>query len=147
MNMNVNARKAAPDRQTGVALLEVLIAILLISFGILGIIGLQANAIGFTTDARNRIEAGALADRIVAQMWVDPANLASYDWAGSGSPPAVLASWVDDVKAALPNATSLPPTVDIGIDNVVTVTLRWQPPNGRIHNHVVIANINQNPEN
>lgn len=143
----MDSRKPGPERQQGIALLEVLIAILLISFGILGIIGLQANAIGFTTDARNRIEAGALADRIVAQMWVDPANLASYAWAGSGSPPSVLTNWVNDVQAALPNASTLPPTIDVGVDNVVTVTLRWQPPNGSIHNHIVIANINQNPEN
>jgi type IV pilus assembly protein PilV len=146
--MRWRSQKAAdPKRQAGIALLEVLIAILLISFGILGIIGLQANAIGFTTDARYRIEAGALADRLVAQIWVDPANIASYDWAGSGSPPAVLAGWVNDVEATLPNATTLRPTVDVGADNVVTVTVRWQPPNGSIHNHVVIANINQNPEN
>lgn len=146
--MGWHSQKAAdPKRQAGIALLEVLIAILLISFGILGIIGLQANAIGFTTDARYRIEAGALADRLVAQIWVDPANIASYDWAGSGSPPAVLAGWVNDVEATLPNATTLRPTVDVGTDNVVTVTVRWQPPNGSIHNHVVIANINQNPEN
>ena len=53
--------------QGGVALLEVMIAILIISFGILGIIGLQANSIALTTDARYRVEAGAFAERLIAE--------------------------------------------------------------------------------
>lgn len=132
--------------QGGVALLEALIAILLISFGILGIIGLQANSIAFTTDARYRVDAGALADRLVAEMWVNPANVASYTWAGAGAPPAAAATWIADVQNALPGATALPPLIDVGADNVVTITLRWQLPNGSAHNHMVIAHINQDPE-
>ena len=132
--------------QGGVALLEALIAILLISFGILGIIGLQANSIAFTTDARYRVDAGALADRLVAEMWVNPANIAGYTWAGAGAPPAAVATWVADVQNALPGATALPPLIDVGADNVVTITVRWQLPNGSPHNHMVIAHINQDPE-
>lgn len=55
--MRTNSSKS----QGGVALLEVMIAILIISFGILGIIGLQANSIALTTDARYRVEASAFA--------------------------------------------------------------------------------------
>ena len=135
------------DRQDGVALLEALIAILIISFGILGIIGLQANTISATSDARYRVEAGALADRIVAEMWVNPDNLAKYDWAGSGTPDPVLAAWVADVKTVLPGASALPPTIDIDADNVATITIRWQPPSGQAHHHMVIAHLNQDPEN
>lgn len=134
------------DGQGGVALLEALIAILLISFGILGIIGLQANSIAFTTDARYRVDAGALADRLVAEMWVNPANIASYTWTGAGAPPAAAATWVADVQNALPGAAALPPTIDVGADNVVTITVFWQLPNGSAHNHMVIAHINQDPE-
>lgn len=133
--------------QGGVALLEAMIAILLISFGILGIIGLQANSIAFTTDARYRVDAGAFADRLVAEMWVNPANIASYAWTGVGTPNAVVAPWVTDVQNALPGANTLPPQIDVGADNVITITVRWQLPNGSPHNHMVIANINQNPEN
>lgn len=133
--------------QQGVALLEALIAVLIISFGILGIIGLQANSISFTTDARYRVDAGALADRLIAQMWVDPANIASYSWGGAGAPPAAIAGWVADVQNTLPGAVALPPIVDVGADNLTTVTIRWQLPGGSAHQHVVVANINQNPEN
>lgn len=136
--------------QVGVALLEVLIAILIVSFGILGIIGLQANSIALSSDAHYRVDAGAFAERLIAEMWVDPINLASYAYGGSGAVPAPLATWYANLttgSGALPGASTYKPTVTIGADNVVTVTIRWAPPGGTVHNHVVVANINQNPEN
>lgn len=136
--------------QGGVALLEVMIAILIISFGILGIIGLQANSIAMTTDARYRVEASAFAERLVSEMWMNPMNLASYAYPGTGSVPAPLAAWYADVTSgsgALPGASTYKPTITIGTDNLVTVTIRWAPPGGTVHNHVVVASINQNPEN
>lgn len=129
------------------ALLEVLIAILIVSFGILGIIGLQANSIALTSDARYRVEAGALADRLIAEMWVNPANVASYTYAGVGNPPAAAAAWVGDVQNALPGAVALPPLINVGADNLTSVTVRWQLPNGSVHQHIVVAHINQDPEN
>lgn len=144
--MKTNSRQS----QGGVALLEVMIAILIVSFGILGIIGLQANSIALTTDARYRVEASAFAERLIAEMWMNPLNLASYDYAGSGSPPAPLANWYSNLttgSSALPGADNYKPTIDIGADNLVTITIRWLPPGGTLHNHVVVANINQNPEN
>lgn len=141
---------ATRQAQGGVALLEVLIAILIISFGVLGIIGLQANSIAITSDARYRVEASALAERLVSEMWLNPMNLASYAYAGTGTPPAPLAAWYADLTSdsrGLPGASSHKPTITIGADNLVTITIRWSPPNGTVHNHVVVASINQNPEN
>lgn len=132
--------------QGGVALLEALIAILIISFGILGIIGLQASSISATSDARYRVEAGALADRLVAEMWVNPDNIASYAWAGTGSPNALIATWVADVQNTLPGAAALPPTIVIGADNLTTITVRWRPPSGSAHQHMIIAHLHQDPE-
>ncbi len=141
------APTAKGRRESGLALIESLIAILLISFGIIGIIGLQARSISFTSDARYRVEASALADRLIAEMWISPTNLAGYAWAGAGTPPAALAPWVAAVEATLPGADLTPPTVAISTDNTVTITLAWRPPGGSQHSHVVITNINQNPEN
>jgi type IV pilus assembly protein PilV len=162
MGMNKQPRAA----QAGVALLEVMIAILIISFGILGIIGLQANSITITNDARYRIEASNFAERLVAEMWVDPVNLASYAWNGVGSPPGVLATWANEVLSStrsLPGASSYKPTITIAADNLVTISICWSPPqlgtgvasqpcdtvpaDKTIHKHVVIASINQDYEN
>jgi type IV pilus assembly protein PilV len=141
---------SSPRSQGGVALLEVMIAILIISFGILGIIGLQANSIAITSDARYRIEASAFAERLVSEMWMNPLNLANYAYPGTGAVPAPLAAWYADLTAgsgALPGAITNKPVVNIAADNVVTITIFWEPPGGSVHNHMVVTNINQNPEN
>ena len=63
--------------QTGAYLLEALIGILVFSFGILGIVGLQAQAIRVTNDAEMRAEAIYLANSLISQMWTDdPKNTA-----------------------------------------------------------------------
>lgn len=136
--------------QGGVALLEVLIAILIVSFGVLGIIGLQANSIAITSDARYRIEASAFAERLIGEMWLNPMNVANYAYSGTGDPSATLTAWYASVTSgsgALPGASTYKPIITIGANNLVTITIRWSPPGGTVHNHVVVASINQNPEN
>ena len=62
--------------QRGAYLLEALIGILIFSFGILGIVGLQAQAIRFTNDSEYRAEAVYLANSLISQMWTEnPAQL------------------------------------------------------------------------
>ena len=75
------ARPTAPAKQRGGFLLEALVGILIFSFGILGLVGLQANAIRHVNDAQYRGEAVYLASTIVGRMWTDnPAQLeANYD--------------------------------------------------------------------
>src|SRR6478609_8169168 len=72
------SRTTARRIQGGVMLLEVLIAILIFSLGILGVVGLQAIAVQQSTDARYRADAAQLVDRLIGQMWTSdrtPANL------------------------------------------------------------------------
>ena len=61
--------RAALRRQSGSYLLEGLIAILIFSFGILGLIGLLGSSIRITNDARYRTEAANLAGAMIADMW------------------------------------------------------------------------------
>lgn len=68
--MKQKIRKATAKRQAGIALLEVLVSVLLFSLGILGLIGLQARAINFSTDAEDRNRAALLANDIASEMWL-----------------------------------------------------------------------------
>src|SRR5437762_14185861 len=72
--------------QRGAYLLEALIGILSFSLGILGIVGLQAQAIRFTNDAEFRAEAVYLANSLISQMWADDRRTlkANYDSAVGG---------------------------------------------------------------
>jgi type IV pilus assembly protein PilV len=64
--------------QRGVVIIEVLIAILIFSVGVLAIVGLQATMIKSTADAKYRADASYIAQARIGQMWADPGNVVSY---------------------------------------------------------------------
>lgn len=84
--VNMSPRYAARRRQGGSFMLEALIGILIFSFGVLGLVGLQAQSMRHVSDAQYRGEAVYLANSLIARMWSDnPASLAAkYQSGGSG---------------------------------------------------------------
>lgn len=111
--------------QAGVMLIEALIGILIFSIGILALIGMQGAAIRNTTDARYRSEASFLANQIIGQMWVDRSNLTQYTSTGY----APRDTWATEVAERLPGVTGTRlPTIVIGAENEVTVTIQWLQP-------------------
>jgi type IV pilus assembly protein PilV len=123
--MRALARKA----QHGVALLEALVGILIFSIGILAMMGLQAQSIRNTVEAKYRNEAAYLANQIVGQMWVDRANMADYDTA-AGTPNVNMTAWRTRVASTLPGITvggANSPTITVAGPQV-TVTLFWRMP-------------------
>ncbi len=149
-----------PAAQRGSMLLEALIALLLFSMGILGLMGLQAVAVKNTADAKYRTEAAFLANQIIGQMWADnPANLAAYahnpttagncNFGGTASTNANVTAWLGNastkgtVTGSLPGATSALQQITIGANNLVTVTICWQGPQETVaHNYVAVAQVN-----
>jgi type IV pilus assembly protein PilV len=114
--------------QSGVALLEALVGILIFSIGILALMGLQAQSIRNTVEAKYRNEAAYLANQIIGQMWVDRSNLAAYDTGGGANPNMV--AWETQVANTLPRVVAggaNSPTIDVA-GNQVTVTIFWQLP-------------------
>jgi len=110
-------------------LLEALIAILIFSIGILGLVAMQGTAISNISDAKYRTDAGFLADQLIAQIWVDRTNLGSYDYRSGGTPPSVLTSWVAQVNAALPQSAANPPVIAVDVPSgSVDITVKWQQP-------------------
>lgn len=153
-----------PFKQSGVMLLEALIAILIFSMGILALVGMQAIAVSSATDSKSRADASYLANQIIGQMWLEnrpnaatlQANLVAYahypDNGGSACTPsgaasahANVTSWLTKVTAALPGAVAAKQQiiVDTAANNLVTVRLCWQGPQDTApRNFVVITNIN-----
>ncbi len=143
-------------RQHGVMLLEVLMAVLIFSFGILGIVGLQAQSIRHVNDAQYRSEAIFLANSFVSQMWaddrtaLDPAYLgATYSDSGGGSGYQALQEMVKTLPGATLSGNA--PTVTVGpgpstTSTLVTVTVFWQlPGESKPHNYQTTAIIGRNP--
>lgn len=146
---------ASKRPQRGGFLLEALVGILIFTFGVLGLVGLQARAIGYVSDAAYRGEAAYLASSYLSRMWADnPATIAD-NYLSPGQPDydalrtAVFArlpgaSLIADnpsVRIAQPPAggvladacaaADLP--VDCGLSltsngAVVTLSIQWLPP-------------------
>jgi len=148
--MKTTSRRSLRNAQSGVMLLEALIGILIFSVGILAMVGMQVMGIKLASDSRDRAEASNLASQLVGEMWLNRTALASYQYAGSGTPPAALTNWVARVDASLPGAAANRPIVTVGASSLgasvgtqTTVTLRWTSPSDTtVHQFVMTAYIN-----
>ncbi len=105
--------------QTGFTLIEVLVALLICSFGLLGIVGLQARAMQYSVSAEDSGRAILLANEITTEMYtLKTLNL----------PTTVTDAW--QLRVVTPSAGGLPGgqgTVSVA-GNVATVTIQWRAP-------------------
>lgn len=115
--------------QRGVALLEALIAILIFSFGVLGIVGLQGAMVKGTTQSKYRSDASYIAERRISMMWADSANLAGFVEANTA-------------VAELPGGTRTTTLVNAATREV-NVTVRWTVPGEPQHQYSANAFIVQ----
>lgn len=117
----MNTHASSLGRQRGVFLLEALLAILILSIGILGLVAMQARAISFSVDAEDRNRAALLANDMVSAMW-------SQQTTDAGALSSQIADWQTRVQAALPPYdSSVGATVSAPVNGVVTVTVTWTP--------------------
>src|SRR5438270_251722 len=126
-------RNKGRSQQHGFMLIEALIAILIFSVGILGMIGLQAAAVNQSTDARYRSEAAYLAAQLLSQMWVGDRRLATLQaqYQSCGSSCAAWYAWYQRVQAVLPgvsDTSDTKPIVTIDPNGRVKVSVFWRMP-------------------
>lgn len=119
-NHNRNrAGQASARRPRGMSMIEVLIVIVLFSFGLLGMVGLQARATQTSVSAEDNNRAALLANELATLMW------------SSGTvslPAASITDW--NLRVADATVNGLPDgigTVTL-IGNVARITITWQPP-------------------
>jgi type IV pilus assembly protein PilV len=104
----------------GMALLECLMALLIFSVGLLGLLGLEARVMNISTDSENRNRAAMLASEVASQMWlnntVDPLAPAIV---------AAEANAADQTQGGLPGGIVAVNAV-AGIPNAADITVTWQ---------------------
>jgi type IV pilus assembly protein PilV len=83
--------------QTGAALLEAMLAILIFSLGILTVIGIQAASIRMVTDAQYRSRASLLADRLIGEMWASGQSIETLQ-TNFGAEGSKYLEWLSDVQ-------------------------------------------------
>jgi type IV pilus assembly protein PilV len=126
IHVQAHARARTRRRQGGIALLEAMLAIVILGIGLLGTIGLQARAYSALSDAGMRAEAAMAGEKLLGTMTADMPNLLSYSLASGGEPSDVLAAWVTETRSHIPNADlSVRLTPMVGRIKV-NIDIRWQ---------------------
>lgn len=124
-------QKSPPSHTTqqGVVIIEALIAILIFSFALLGLVGLQATMIKNTGESEFRAVASYIAQQQAGQMWANPSGIAA------------LVNTSINVSSRLPNGSL---TITQPAANQYTITVTWQKPGEDMHNFTTTASINGN---
>ncbi len=122
-----HAARHRPAR--GLGLLEGLVAVVILSLGLLGLARYQSSLIAQTTEAQSRMRASALADELLSTVLVDSTNAGCYTLpqtgsCGSDKAVARAVEWQARTLAALPGATTPTSTLDTTSQRF-TVMLRW----------------------
>ena len=116
--------------------------------GVLAIVGLQAASMKTVSDAKYRLEASYLANRLISNIWAaGTSGISGFSLPGGDSPE--LATWLVEVGNRLPGADTHAPTVlitgDASAGFTATLTMNWQlPAETELHQYVAVAFINTN---
>jgi type IV pilus assembly protein PilV len=139
-------------RARGFTMIEVLVSLLVVAFGLLALVGLQAAAVRLSTDSRDRGAATFLADQLLGQLLIsDRTAVASFahNPGGSTCSPtaaatsnATVTAWLSEVARQLPNAAATSQQVIVrdaaqGDIDVVLCWKRGSDPNEPVHSLVV----------
>lgn len=126
-----NTHHHCPDR--GFVMMDVLMAILLFSVGVLALVALQAALTRSQTESKVRADASYLASEAIGLLWSDANQLSHYTSAGCVSLPRCK-EWQDRVTASLPQGSG---TVEAdATTGDVKVTVSWTTPSGETHKYV-----------
>ena len=120
----------------GFSMIEVLVAMVIFAFGMLGLAGLQTRTLALSQSALFRSQATALADDMFDRMRVDRANvrLSPSPWISAFTEKSTditssatirdqdMKDWKSQVESLLPGGEA---KVDVEGSGIVTITIQW----------------------
>ena len=121
-------------------MIEALVAILILTIGILGLVGLQASMTRAQSSAKYRADAAYLASELIGALWIDKPNLASYaTTSGSACTYQRCVDWVNKVASGLPNGAG---QLAVSPSGAVGLTVTWSVANEGTRTYVLATTIN-----
>ena len=143
MSIEVSPMKII-KRQKGVTLIEVLVALLVLSIGLVGLAALQVNSLRFNHSAFLRTQSTVLAYDIIDRMRANQTSARSGSYnvsTGSCSTSCSsnafantdLAEWKTNLATRLPSGDGAVTTLSTGDTRVVQVTVQWVENRGDIN--------------
>ncbi len=129
LQLSPSARQGRPRRQRGISLIDALIAMAILSFGLVGMTRMQGRMVSASTDAQMRTTAVQLADELLNTVLVDVANANCYTLpqvgaCGSAAATARTTDWAARVLTAMPGSVSRGVTLDAATGRL-TVSIGW----------------------
>lgn len=117
------------SRQRGISLIDAMIAIAILSFGLIGMTRMQGRMVSSATDAQLRTTAMQLADELLSTVLVDTTNAACYTLPQDGACASVAATarttdWSSRVSATMPGSVTKAVTLDVATGRM-TVSIGW----------------------
>jgi type IV pilus assembly protein PilV len=125
----MKARQTSRHSTRGLSLIEVLVVIVLFSFGLIGMVAMQAKAVQNSVSAEDSVRAALLANDITSEMWANGTiNL----------PTATVTAWsaavANTTARGLPNGVG---TVTV-VGTIATISVTWRAPHepdGTVHTY------------
>jgi type IV pilus assembly protein PilV len=125
------SRPCPTQGSRGVALIEVLVAMLVFAFGVLALVGLQGSLLRAQTESKARADAAYLASEVLGKLWADPTRYKTYGGNNCANVDACK-EWQTKVGTALPGGQG---TLEV-VGSAVNVTVSWTAPGGNAHQYV-----------
>jgi type IV pilus assembly protein PilV len=133
MSAALRLQRTRVAEQRGSFMLEALIAILIVSLGVLGTVGLYARSVQHVDEAKFRGEAALLANTVIGQMWISDSHFLALqaNFASAGGGPGYT-EFATMVGQRLPNALPAPTVVvtagPTATSSEVSITIFWRHP-------------------
>jgi len=127
--------------QHGFVLLEVMVALLVFSLGILGLVSMQATSLINISESQYRTEAAIWANTLIGQIRTADPTTRGTTFATAGSSYTTWKNQLINSTSGLPVASNTPPTVTI-TNNQVVISIFWRSRSGSgNHQYVITAQL------
>ena len=128
-------------RRRGSALIEGLLALVVFSVGLIGLLMLLSASLVESGNARYRSEASLLASDLVGRMWSGDRSVTALQGRYGDASTDDYQQWLQRVQVTLPGTktTANLPQIAIDDDRNVTISLAWQAPGEASAHRLVIA--------
>lgn len=129
--------------QRGLSLIEVPVAMVVLSVGLLGQALFMMNAMKSVQQSRHRAVAGHYAEELFGLALADTGNRARYEVndAGCATDWSHCVQWLERLTRDLPQREGSPVSVRVEEDGRMTVSIRWRDPGGEEQIHTAISHM------